>query len=85
MNLSSIFKNVLKKQNVDSRQNYRYLTNITNFYQSPKILKPVDADTGSGGKPSAHLIVVMAPIATEDKQLEFQKPQLYTHETVQNR
>ena len=45
----------------------RILDNVINdlseFYQSPKCLPPLDADQGSGGKPSDHLTVVMEPIS----------------------
>ena len=44
------------------------ITDLSNFYQSPEILPPIDADPGSGGKPSDHLTVVMAPIATVDNK-----------------
>ena len=44
------------------------IMDLANFYQSPEILPPIDADPGSGGKPSDHLTVVMAPIATVDNK-----------------
>ena len=41
---------------------------MANYYQSPECLPPLDADLGSGGKPSDHLTVVMAPIAAIDNK-----------------
>ena len=38
------------------------ITDLSSFYQSPECLPPLDADEGSGGKPSDHKIVVMEPI-----------------------
>ena len=35
---------------------------MSKWYQLPKCLPPLDADPGSGGKPSDHLIVVMEPV-----------------------
>ena len=39
------------------------VTDMSNWYQSPECLPPLDADLGSGGKPSDHLIVVMESIS----------------------
>ena len=38
------------------------LRRVPNFYQVPICLPPLDADPGSGGKPSDHLIVIYEPI-----------------------
>ena len=38
------------------------ITDLPNFYQAPICLPPLDADPGSGGKPSDHLIVIFEPI-----------------------
>ena len=39
------------------------LTDMAKWYQSPECLEPLDADPGTGGKPSDHLIAVMEPIS----------------------
>ena len=39
------------------------ITDLSKWYQSPECLPPLDADPGSGGKKSDHLIVVMQPIS----------------------
>ena len=39
------------------------VTDMSKWYQSPECLPPLDADLGSGGKPSDHLIVVMESIS----------------------
>ena len=38
------------------------ITDMAKWYQPPECLPPLDADDGSGGKPSDHLTVVMKPI-----------------------
>ena len=53
------------------------ITDLSNLYQSPEVLPPIDADPGSGGKPSDHLTVVMAPIETIDN-----KPARITREII---
>ena len=40
------------------------ITDLSSYYQTPECLPPLDADEGSGGKPSDHKIVVMEPINT---------------------
>ena len=40
------------------------LTTLGSFYQTPRILPPLDADPDSNGSPSDHLIPVMKPINT---------------------
>ena len=44
------------------------ITDLGSFYRSPEVLPPIDADLGSGGKPSDHFTVVMAPINTIDNE-----------------
>ena len=39
------------------------ITDMSKWYQTPKCLPPLDADPGSGGKPSDHLTVIMEPIS----------------------
>ena len=39
------------------------ITDLSKWYQTPQCLPPLDADPGSGGKPSDHLIVVFEPIS----------------------
>ena len=39
------------------------VTDMSKWYQMPKCLPALEADTGSGGKPSDHLTVVMEPIS----------------------
>ena len=39
------------------------ITDMAKWYQTPVCLPPLDADPGSGGKPSDHLIVVMEPVS----------------------
>ena len=36
---------------------------MAKWYQTPECLHALDADPGSGGKPSDHLIVVMKPVS----------------------
>ena len=38
------------------------ITDMSSYYQAPECLSPLEADKGSGGKPSDHKIVVMEPI-----------------------
>ena len=38
------------------------VTDMAKWYQIPECLPPLDADAGTGGKPSDHLTVVMSPI-----------------------
>ena len=38
------------------------LTTLGSHYQSPEILRPLDADPDSDGRPSDHLIPVMRPV-----------------------
>ena len=70
LNLSPTLKSVVTKPtrlNPD-RILDNIITDLANFYQSPEVLPPIDADAGSGGKPSDHLTVVMTPIATVDNK-----------------
>ena len=70
LNLSPSLKSVVTKPtrlNPD-RILDNIITDLANFYQSPEVLPPIAADVGSGGKPSDHLTVVMAPIATVDNK-----------------
>ena len=39
------------------------ITDLSKWYQIPECLPALDADPGSGGKPSDHLMVVMKPIS----------------------
>ena len=39
------------------------ITTLSDFYQLPECLAPLDADPESNGKPSDHLMVVMEPIS----------------------
>ena len=39
------------------------ITTLSNFYQIPECLPPLDADPGSDGKPSDHLMVLISPIS----------------------
>ena len=39
------------------------VTTLSNYYQLPKCLPPLDADPDSNGKPSDHLMVVMEPVS----------------------
>ena len=39
------------------------ITTLSGYYQLPKCLPPLDADSGSNGKPSDHLMVVMEPLS----------------------
>ena len=39
------------------------ITTLSDFYQLPECLEPLDADPESNGKPSDHLMVVMEPIS----------------------
>ena len=38
------------------------ITTLSNFYQEPECLAPLDSDPDRNGKPSDHLMVVMRPI-----------------------
>ena len=40
------------------------ITDLSKWYRTPECLPPLDADPGSGGKASDHLIVVFEPIST---------------------
>lgn len=65
LNLSPNMKSLVKKptrRNPDSILD-NIITDMAKWYQSPECLEPLDADPGSGGKPSDHLIVVMKPIS----------------------
>ena len=44
------------------------ITTLSNFYQVPKCLPPLNADPTSLGKPSDHLMVVMEPISEINNQ-----------------
>ena len=44
------------------------ITDLSKWYQFPKCLPPLDADQGTGGKPSDHLTVVMIPISAVNNQ-----------------
>ena len=39
------------------------ITDLSRWYQTPQCLPALDADPGSGGKPSDHLTVVMEPLS----------------------
>ena len=39
------------------------ITTLSDYYQMPECLAPLDADPDSNGKPSDHLMVVMEPIS----------------------
>ena len=45
------------------------LTTLSNYYQKPKCLPPLDADPFSNGKPSDHLMVIMEPVSVIDNLL----------------
>lgn len=44
------------------------ITTLSNFYQVPKCLPPLNTDPTSLGKPSDHLMVVMEPISEINNQ-----------------
>ena len=65
LNLSLSLKSVVTKPtrlNPDKILD-NIITDLSKFYQTPECLQPLDADPGSGGKPSDHLIVVFKPIS----------------------
>ena len=65
LHLSPSLKSVVKKPtrlNPD-RILDNIITDLSKWYQSPECLPPLDADPGSGGKPSDHQTVVMEPIS----------------------
>ena len=65
LNLSPNLKSLVKKptrRNPDSILD-NIITDMVKWYQSPDCLEPLDADPGTGGKPSDHLIVIMEPIS----------------------
>ena len=39
------------------------ITTLSNYYQLPQCLSPLEADHDSNGKPSDHMMVVMEPIS----------------------
>ena len=39
-----------------------FISTLGKYYQAPQNLHPLDADPGSNGKPSDHLMVTMTPI-----------------------
>ena len=39
------------------------ITTLSDYYQMPECLAPLDADPDSNGKPSDHLMVVMEPVS----------------------
>ena len=51
------------------------ITDMSKWYQIPECLPALDADPGSGGKPSDHLMVVMKPISVLNN-----KPARFTRE-----
>ena len=65
LNLSPNMKSLVKeptRKNPDKILD-NIITDMGKWYQSPKCVPPLDADPGSGGKPSDHLIVIMEPIS----------------------
>ena len=64
LNLSPQMKSMVKKPTRLNPDNIldNIITDMAKWYQEPKCLAPLDADEGSGGKPSDHLTVVMEPI-----------------------
>lgn len=40
------------------------ITTLSNYYQLPQCLSPLEADHDSNGKPSDHMMVVMEPKLT---------------------
>ena len=44
------------------------ITTLSDYYQLPKCLPPLDADPDSNGKPSDHLMVVMEPVSVINNQ-----------------
>ena len=65
LSLSPNLKSLVKKPTRLNPDNIldNIISDMGKWYQSPECLAPLDADTGSGGKPSDHLIVVMSPIS----------------------
>ena len=44
------------------------ITTLSSYYQIPEVLDPLEADSGSNGKPSDHKMVVMSPITKIDNK-----------------
>ena len=65
LSLSPNLKSLVKKPTRLNPDNIldNIISDMGKWYQSPECLAPLDADVGSGGKPSDHLIVVMSPIS----------------------
>ena len=65
LSLSPNLKSLVKKPTRLNPDNIldNIITDMGKWYQNPECLPPLDADAGSGGKPSDHLIVVMSPIS----------------------
>ena len=66
LNLSPNMKSVVNKPTRLNPDNIldNIITDMSKWYQTPECLPPLEADIGSGGKPSDHLTVVMTPIDT---------------------
>ena len=60
-NLKSLVKNPTRLN--PDRILDNIITDMSKWYQSPECLPPLDADLGSGGKPSNHLTVIMKAIS----------------------
>ena len=39
------------------------ITDLSKWYQTPECVPPLDADPGTGGSPSDHLIVIIQPVS----------------------
>ena len=66
LNLSPTLKSVVTKPTRLNPDNIldNIITDLSKWYRTPECLPPLDADPGSGGKASDHLIVVFEPIST---------------------
>ena len=60
------------------------ITDLSKCYQCPEFLPPIDADPGSGGKPSDHLTVVMAPISTINNKPARTTREIYVRPMMQS-
>ena len=47
---------------------YPIITTLSDYYQEPVCLAPLDVDSGSNGEASDHLMVVMEPISQIDNK-----------------
>jgi hypothetical protein len=65
LNLSPRFKQVVQNPTrLDPpRMIDPIITTLSDYYQEPECLPPLDPDPDNSGKPSDHLMVVMAPIS----------------------